>query len=66
MSAEAVRTAVGEDGIEIAVGALKQIASGKDEDGIDVAVAERMDAAKTLLRYGLAYVDDYGNAGVGP
>jgi hypothetical protein len=56
MSVEAMRAAVGEDGIDVAVKALKQIAS--DRNGNE---AVRVNAAHLLLQYGLATYDTLGN-----
>lgn len=60
MSAATVSAAIGDDGIEIAAQTLKQVAAQET-----LAPEIRVEAATTLLQYGLAYVDDYGNAARG-
>lgn len=65
MSVEQIRSAVGEDGIDIAVKTLKDVASADHTSTHTyVSAQERITAATTLLRYGLASYDTFGNAQV--
>jgi hypothetical protein len=62
MSIEAVTSAIGEDGIQIAVDALKEIASGQvSANGMVPETKERLSAAQCLVQYGLVSADAFGN-----
>ena len=56
MSAQAMQSAIGEDGSKAAVDALKDVASS-----INAHDGDRIAAASTLLSYGFASEDALGN-----
>jgi hypothetical protein len=62
MSLDTIKTAIGDDGIKLAADALKQLASGRDIHGLEIAAETQLNAATTLLSYGLAEPEQYGNA----